>query len=257
MCENRRPQGRFTAINGYFCRHNTLCVEKSLSKEINFPEGYVIPVDKPLDWTSADVVRKVKYMLRRLGYPKIKIGHAGTLDPLATGVLLLCVGKATKQAESLQAEPKEYIAEITLGATTPSFDMEHPVDRRFPYEHITRGMVESALASLTGERLQTPPVYSAKLIDGKRAYDYARAGKDVKMREAMITVYGMNILVWEPPVVTVRVRCSKGTYVRSIAQELGAALDSGAYLSGLIRTASGNYTLADCYSMEEIEERIG
>ena len=231
--------------------------EKNLSKEINFPEGYVIPVNKPLGWTSADVVRKVKFMLRRLGYPKIRIGHAGTLDPLATGILLLCIGKATKQAEALQAEPKEYIAEITLGATTPSFDMEHPVDRRYPYEHITREMTEAALAAMTGERLQMPPRYSAKLIDGKRAYNYARAGKEVKMREALITIYAMDLLIWELPTVTVRVRCSKGTYVRSIAQELGEKLDSGAYLSGLIRTANGNYMLNDCYTMEEIEERIG
>lgn len=232
-------------------------MEKTLAKETDFPEGYVIPVDKPLGWTSADVVRKVKFMLRRLGYPKIKIGHAGTLDPLATGVLLLCVGKATKLAESLQAQPKEYIAQITLGATTPSFDLEHPVDKRYPWEHITREMVGSALDALTGERLQTPPVYSAKLIDGKRAYNYARAGQEVRMREALIAIYGMEILQWEPPVVTIRVRCSKGTYVRSIAQELGAQLDSGAYLSGLIRTANGNYTLADCYSMDEIQQRIG
>jgi len=231
--------------------------EKNLSKEINFPEGYVIPVNKPLGWTSADVVRKVKFMLRRLGYPTIRIGHAGTLDPLATGILLLCIGKATKQAEALQAEPKEYIAEITLGATTPSFDMEHPVDRRYPYEHITREMTEAALAAMTGERLQMPPRYSAKLIDGKRAYNYARAGKEVKMREAPITIYAMDLLIWELPTVTVRVRCSKGTYVRSIAQELGEKLDSGAYLSGLIRTANGNYMLNDCYTMEEIEERIG
>ena len=221
-----------------------------------FPEGYVIPVDKPLGWTSADVVRKVKFMLRKSGYPKIKIGHAGTLDPLATGVLLLCIGKATKQAEALQAAPKEYIAEITLGATTPSFDMEHPVDRRYPYEHITREMTEAALAAMTGERLQTPPRYSAKLIDGKRAYDYARAGKEVKMREALITIHAMDLLIWEPPTITVRVRCSKGTYVRSIAQELGEKLDSGAYLSGLIRTASGNYMLRDCYTMEEVNEHF-
>lgn len=139
-----------------------------------FAEGYVLPVDKPLGWTSSDVVRKVKVLLRRLGHRKIKIGHAGTLDPLATGVLLVCIGRATKRAEELQAEQKEYLAGLELGATTPSFDREHPVDRIYPFEHITRESVEEALRGMEGEQWQLPPVYSAKMIDGKRAYEYAR-----------------------------------------------------------------------------------
>ena len=142
---------------------------------INFEDGYIAVLDKPLRWTSTDVVRKVKFALRKLGYRKIKVGHAGTLDPLASGILLVCIGRATKLVDALQAEEKEYIADVMLGATTPSYDLEHEIDQTYPYEHITREAVEEALASLTGERLQTPPVYSAKKIDGTRAYELASA----------------------------------------------------------------------------------
>ena len=164
-----------------------------------FAEGYVLPVDKPLGWTSSDVVRKVKVLLRRLGHRKIKIGHAGTLDPLATGVLLVCIGRATKRAEELQAEQKEYLAGLELGATTPSFDREHPVDRTYPFEHITRESVEEALRGMEGEQWQLPPVYSAKMIDGKRAYEYARRGDEVQMRRALVRIYEMRIEEFEPP----------------------------------------------------------
>ena len=146
---------------------------------INFEDGYIAVLDKPLRWTSTDVVRKVKFALRKLGYRKIKVGHAGTLDPLASGILLVCIGRATKLVDALQAEEKEYIADVMLGATTPSYDLEHEIDQTYPYEHITREAVEEALASLTGERLQTPPVYSAKKIEGTRAYELARAGEEV------------------------------------------------------------------------------
>ena len=135
---------------------------------IDFEEGYIAVIDKPLEWTSSDVVRKIKFALRRAGYPKIKVGHAGTLDPLATGILLVCIGKATKMADALQAEEKEYVADLMLGATTPSFDLEHPIDRTYPFEHITREAVEEVLRSLTGERLQTPPLYSAKKVEGAK-----------------------------------------------------------------------------------------
>lgn len=140
---------------------------------IDFEEGYIAVIDKPLEWTSSDVVRKIKFALRRAGYPKIKVGHAGTLDPLATGILLVCIGKATKMADALQAEEKEYVADLMLGATTPSFDLEHPIDKTYPFEHITREAVEEVLRSLTGERLQTPPLYSAKKVEGVRAYELA------------------------------------------------------------------------------------
>ena len=203
-----------------------------------FAEGYVLPVDKPLGWTSSDVVRKVKVLLRRLGHRKIKIGHAGTLDPLATGVLLVCIGRATKRAEELQAERKEYLAGLELGATTPSFDRE-------------------ALRGMEGEQWQLPPVYSAKMIDGKRAYEYARRGDEVQMRRALVRIYEMRIEEFEPPRLAIRIRCSKGTYIRSIARDLGERLGSGAYLTSLRRTRSGACSLEDTYSLAEIERIFG
>ncbi len=162
---------------------------ESLGPEYPFPEGVVLPIDKPLGWTSTDVVRKVRTLMRRLGYRKIKVGHAGTLDPLATGVLLVCVGRATKRVDELQAEEKEYRAVIELGATTPSFDLEHPVDARYPWEHITREGVEAVLRGFVGEQEQEPPVYSAKKLEGRRAYEYAREGEEVRMRTARVTIY--------------------------------------------------------------------
>lgn len=223
---------------------------------INFEEGYIAVVDKPLEWTSTDVVRKVKFTLRKLGYRKIKVGHAGTLDPLATGVLLVCIGRATKLVDALQAEEKEYVADVMLGATTPSFDLEHPVDRTYPWEHITREAVLEALASLTGERLQTPPVYSAKKIDGTRAYDLARAGEEVAVRQALITIYEMELLECELPRIRIRVRCSKGTYIRSLAREIGESLRSGAHLTSLRRTRSGGFTVDNAWQLEDFLEKL-
>ncbi len=228
-------------------------MEKKFPVDFDLTEGYVLNVDKPLGWTSTDVVRKVKFGLQKAGYRKLKVGHAGTLDPLATGVLLICLGKATKRVEELQAGRKEYVTDIMLGATTPSFDLEHEIDQTYPYEHITRGMLDAALAALTGERLQTPPVYSAKKIDGMRAYEYAREGEQVEMKRALINIYAMEVLEFEPPRVRLRVECSKGTYIRSIAMELGEKLDSGAHLVSLRRTRSGEYRAENGFSMEEIE----
>ncbi len=224
----------------------------NLEPNINFSEGFVLVVDKPLEWTSTDVVRKIKFLLQKQGHRKLKIGHAGTLDPLATGVLVVCMGKATKMVEKLQAETKEYVAEVTLGATTPSFDMEHPIDATYPWEHITRDAVLKALEGLCGERLQTPPVYSAKKIEGQRAYEYAREGTEVTMRQALINIYSMELLSCELPVITVRVTCSKGTYIRSLAREIGEALGSGAYLSALRRTKSGGFTVENSYKMDDV-----
>ena len=219
---------------------------------INFEDGYIAVLDKPLRWTSTDVVRKVKFALRKLGYRRIKVGHAGTLDPLASGILLVCIGRATKLVDALQAEEKEYIADVMLGATTPSYDLEHEIDQTYPYEHITREAVEEALASLTGERLQTPPVYSAKKIEGTRAYELARAGEEVAVRQALITIYEMEIVEYDLPRVRIRVRCSKGTYIRSLAHEIGLALHSGAHLSSLRRTRSGGFTLEKAYELDEV-----
>lgn len=223
---------------------------------IDYTEGHIFVVDKPYEWTSTDVVRKIKFQLRRRGFRNIKVGHAGTLDPLATGILIVCVGKATKMVEKLQAEEKEYVTEMILGATTPSFDMEHPVDATYPVDHITRESVERALGELCGERLQTPPVYSAKKIDGRRAYEYAREGTEAVMRQALVNIYEMELLEYDMPRIKVRIRCSKGTYIRSIARELGEKLSSGAYLSSLCRTRSGGFTLALAENLEKVLENI-
>lgn len=223
---------------------------------INFEEGYIAVIDKPLEWTSTDVVRKVKFTLRKLGYRKIKVGHAGTLDPLATGILLVCIGRATKLVDSLQAEEKEYTADVMLGATTPSFDLEHPVDRTYPYEHITRVAVLEALAALTGERLQEPPLFSAKKIDGTRAYELARAGEEVEMRKALIHIYEMELMEYALPRIRIRVRCSKGTYIRSLAREIGEELRSGAHLTSLRRTRSGGFTAGQAWPLELFLEKL-
>lgn len=223
---------------------------------INFEEGYIAVLDKPLRWTSTDVVRKIKFTLRKLGYRRIKVGHAGTLDPLATGILLVCIGRATKMVDALQAEEKEYIADVMLGATTPSYDLEHEIDHYYPWEHITREAVEKALADLTGERLQTPPVYSAKKIEGTRAYELARAGEEVAVRQALITIYEMELLACELPRLRIRVRCSKGTYIRSLAHEIGQALESGAHLTSLRRTRSGGFTLEKAFEFEEFLKKL-
>lgn len=220
----------------------------------DYPGGVVLPVDKPYRWTSADVVRKVKFVAQKHFHKRnIKVGHAGTLDPLATGVLLVCLGKATKQAEALQAEQKEYIASIELGATTPCFDLEKEIDCRYPYEHITREMVEEILPKFIGEQDQIPPVFSAKLIDGTRAYEMARAGEEVVMKPARITIYDLEIMEFELPKLVLRVKCSKGTYIRSLARDVGEALQSGGHLTGLIRTQSGGFEVGKCLKMEDLE----
>ena len=225
-------------------------------RDFNFPEGYIAVIDKPLEWTSTDVVRKIKFALQRIGHKKIKIGHAGTLDPLATGVLLVCIGKATKMVNALQAEEKEYIAELELGASTPSYDMEHPIDQRYPTEHITREMIEQALVALTGERLQAPPIYSAKKVEGVRAYEFARAGEEVELKKALINIYEMEILDLQMPFMKIRVRCSKGTYIRSLAHEIGQAVGSGAYLRSLRRTRSGGFTVDNAWGLQNFLENL-
>lgn len=231
----------------------------TIGPDYPFVEGLVIPVDKPLGWTSTDVVRKVRTLMRKLGHRKIKVGHAGTLDPLATGVLLICVGRATKRVDELQAEEKEYVAEVELGATTPSYDLEHAVDQHYPWEHITCGQVEETLQSFIGEQEQEPPVYSAKKLDGKRAYEYAREGEEVKMRTALITIYSASVescgLPGEPRV-GVRIACSKGTYIRSFARDLGARLGSGGHLVALRRVRSGGYRAEECVTLETLQEKL-
>ena len=231
-------------------------MESTDLQRVNFEEGYVAVIDKPYRWSSTDVVRKVKFELRKAGYRRIKVGHAGTLDPLATGVLLVCIGRATKRVDALQAERKEYIAGVRLGATTPSYDLEHPVDATFPTQHITRGKVLEALAALSGERLQSPPVYSAKKIDGMRAYELARAGEEVEMRKALVHIYEMQLEEYDLPRIRIRVRCSKGTYIRSLAHEIGQALESGAHLTSLCRTRSGGFRVENAHSLDDFLKKL-
>ncbi len=234
-------------------------VNVNMSRElstVDFREGYVALIDKPLEWTSTDVVRKVKFALGRKGYRKIKVGHAGTLDPLATGVLLICIGKATKLVDALQSERKEYVANVVLGATTPSYDMEHEVDATYPTEHIDRAKVDAVLESLTGERLQAPPIFSAKRVAGVRAYEMARAGEEVELRKALINIYDIECQSFELPNLKIRVECSKGTYIRSLAYEIGAGLESGGYLSSLRRTRSGDFRVEEGWSLDDFLKSI-
>ncbi len=224
---------------------------------INLEEGTVIPIDKPYGWTSADVVRKVKFLLqKKTGEKKIKVGHAGTLYPLATGLLLICVGKATKWADSLQSEEKEYVADIRLGATTPCFDLEKEIDATYPFEHITREEVELKLQQFIGTQEQVPPIFSAKLIDGKRAYELARAGKETEMKPAIITIKELALLHYSLPDIVIKITCSKGTYIRSLARDLGIALQSGGHLTGLRRTRSGKHSVENAFDLITVENII-
>jgi len=224
-------------------------ISKSLS---DYPDGIVILLDKPYGWTSADAVRKVKFTLQRFfGQKNIKVGHAGTLDPLATGVLLICAGKATKIAEELQSQAKEYIAEITFGATTPSFDLEKEIDAIYPYEHITKQSIEDIFPSFIGEIDQIPPIFSAKLINGKRAYQYAREGEEKKLEPSKISIYGLEIISFSNPILKIAISCSKGTYIRSLARDFGVALSSGGHLTGLIRSSSGKFNIENSLSINE------
>jgi len=221
----------------------------------DFIEGEIVCFDKPLRWTSFDLVNKFRGKLtHKLGIKSVKVGHAGTLDPLATGVLILCTGKATKRIEELQYETKEYIATLKLGETTPSFDLEKPVDAVYPTEHITRELVESVLKSFVGTIQQIPPVYSACKIGGKRAYEMARTGMDVKMRPKTLVIDEIELISYEMPVVVIRVVCSKGTYIRALARDIGVALNSGAHLLALRRTRVGDITVDKCLSPEEIDK---
>lgn len=218
-----------------------------------FAEGRILYLNKPLHWTSFDVVNRVRGVLcRALGTKKLKVGHAGTLDPLATGVMVLCTGKATKQIDRLQAGVKEYVATLELGATTPSFDLEHPVDAHYPTEHITRALVDEVLQQFRGEIWQVPPVYSAVKIDGKRAYDYARKAQEVEIQPKLLVIDELEVLHFALPVLTIRVVCSKGTYIRALARDIGRALHSGAHLTALQRTRVGDVSLADCREIDEL-----
>ena len=221
---------------------------------MDFIEGEILYFNKPLRWTSFDLVNKFRYKLsRKLKVKKIKVGHAGTLDPLATGVMIICTGRATKRIEEFQYQTKEYVATLKLGETTPSFDLEKEVDAVYPTEHISRSMVEEVLTSFVGKIQQVPPVFSACKVDGKRAYDLARRGEEVELKAKTLVIDEIELLNCELPVIKIRVVCSKGTYIRALARDIGVALNSGAHLIALERTRIGDITLDQCMNPEDID----
>ncbi len=221
---------------------------------MDFIQGEVIPFFKPFEWTSFGIVAKVRNILtERLG-TKIKIGHAGTLDPCATGVMILLTGKATKRVEEFQFQTKEYIAKLKLGATTVSYDREHPENATFPTEHITRELVEETLKKFVGTIEQVPPEYSACKINGEHAYKLIRKGKEVKLKPKTLVIEEIELLDYAKPEIQIRVVCSKGTYIRALARDIGEALCSGAYLTGLQRTRIGDIRIADCHTFEEFPQ---
>ena len=221
----------------------------------NFLDGEILLFDKPYGWTSFDLVGKVRnFLSRELKVKRIKVGHAGTLDPLATGVMVLCTGKATRQVDQLQAQEKEYIATLKLGATTPSFDRETQEDHLYPSDHITRDLLEESLRRFTGPLMQVPPVFSAVKIDGKRAYKHARAGTDPGLKARSVEIREMELLSFDLPLATIRIVCSKGTYIRALARDIGEDLKSGAYLTALRRTRSGDFYVEKAFTFEEFRE---
>ena len=224
---------------------------------MNFLTGEVIYVDKPLGWTSFDVVKRLRgVMLRRVGVKKMKVGHAGTLDPLATGVMIVVTGKATKLIESLQSGVKEYVATIALGATTPSFDLETEIDATYPTTHITRPLVEKALGAFKGRIEQVPPAFSACKVDGRRAYNMARKGKEVELKPKILVIDEIELLDFSPESISIRVVCSKGTYIRALARDIGRALGSGGHLTALRRTRVGDVTVDRCLSIDAATEML-
>lgn len=212
--------------------------------EVN-PECDLLLFDKPYRCTSFDIVGKVRRIVQKQVGHKVKVGHAGTLDPLATGLLIICVGKMTKQIDTIQAQVKEYTGTFKMGATTPSYDLEHPVDKEYPFEHITPQMAEEAAKSFIGEIQQRPPLFSAVNLDGRRAYELAREGEDVQLAAKNITIYDFALPRFELPEIDFRIKCSKGTYIRAIARDFGEALHSGAHLTALRRTRIGDYDVAN------------
>lgn len=222
---------------------------------MNFQEGEILAFDKPYRWTSFDVVGKIRWILcRKMGIKKLKVGHAGTLDPLATGVLIVCTGKATKRIDEFQFGIKEYVATLRLGATTPSFDLEKEIDATYPTEHITRELVESTLQQFKGTIEQIPPSFSACKVDGKRAYEIARKGGDVELKPKTLVIDEIELMDCSLPDITIRVVCSKGTYIRALARDIGQALGSGAHLTALRRTRVGDVRAEDCMDPQKFLE---
>ena len=221
---------------------------------MDFIKGEVLYVAKPLNWTSFNLVNKLRWKLQKTLKMKLKVGHAGTLDPLATGVMIICTGKSTKLIESFQYQTKEYIATLKLGATTPSFDLELPEDATYPTEHISREMVDEIIQRFLGEIHQVPPAYSAVKVDGKRAYEYARNGLKIELKPKLLVIDDIEVLDFTLPILKIRVVCSKGTYIRALARDIGLALGSGAHLIALERTRIGEIRLKDCWQIDDLIE---
>lgn len=223
----------------------------------NIKDGQVLLFDKPLHWTSFQVVNKVRWLIKqKFDLKKIKVGHAGTLDPLATGLVILCTGKATKTIESLMGQTKVYTGEFTLGATTPSYDLETEVDKSFETSHITDALIQKTLTQFQGEIMQRPPIFSALKKEGKRLYEFARKGEDVDIPKRKVQIDAFEITEINLPKLKFKVQCSKGTYIRSLAYDFGKALDSGAYLSELRRTQIGDYKVGNALSIEGFEDLL-
>jgi tRNA pseudouridine55 synthase len=224
---------------------------------MDFIEGEILVFNKPFTWSSFALVHRVRAMIcRKLKVKKLKVGHAGTLDPLATGVMIICTGKATKRIEEFQYQTKEYVATLLLGATTPSFDLETKVDNVYPVEHIRKENVQQILAQFVGSIRQVPPVFSAVKIDGKRAYEYARNGEEVEIKAKELVIDEIELIDYSLPKITIRVVCSKGTYIRALARDIGVALQSGAHLVALERTRIGDFRIENCMTLENFQKIV-
>ncbi len=224
---------------------------------MNFQEGEILLVDKPLTWTSFNVVNKIRYELKKqLKIKKIKVGHAGTLDPLATGLLVICTGKKTKTINDFLIDDKEYTGVITLGATTPSFDLETEIDQTFDTSQINEDAILTTAKSFIGEQFQTPPIFSAKKINGEKAYEKARRGEQVEMKKSLISIFDFDVNRIEGNDIHFRIRCSKGTYIRSIAYDFGRKLHNGGHLTKLVRTKSGDFDLKNAFNLDDLLENI-
>ncbi len=224
--------------------------------QFDFEKGEVLLFDKPLEWSSFDLVQKVRNIARKQVGKKLKVGHAGTLDPLATGLMILCTGKCTKTIDTLQAQEKEYIAELQLGATTPSYDLETEIDATFPFDHITKEQIEAILPNFRGEIMQVPPVFSAMNVNGKRAYEYARKGQELELKARPISIFELEILDFSLPKITLKIRCSKGTYIRSLVHDIGKAVNNGAHMTALRRTKSGDFDVQNAFTIEQFAELV-
>lgn len=226
---------------------------------MDFISGEILAFDKPYKWTSFDVVGKVRWLLcRKLGVKKLKVGHTGTLDPLATGVVVVCTGKKTKLIDQLQQHIKEYVAVLQLGATTPSYDLEKEIDCTYPTEHITRALIEEVIPTFLGEQWQIPPIFSAVKIEGKRAYKLARKGEEVDLQAKLLTIDSIDVLEFNEALMQLKIRvvCSKGTYIRALARDIGKALNSGAHLIELRRTRVGDIRVEDCLTIQDFEKML-